>query len=94
MRSTKYQNKKRKNASLLKKKDKIFLFAKNLKRKNKNKKLKSIKIEVFLIKKIKKLKNYELNLFKNVKIYLIFNISLLKSIDSNTSIQEIFQYIT
>ena len=65
---------------------------KNLKRKNKNKKLNSIKIEAFFIKRIKRFKNYKLNLFKNVKIHSIFNISLLKSIDFNAFIQETFHY--
>ena len=52
----------------------------------------SIKIEAFFIKKIQKFKSYELNLFKNVKIHLIFNISLLKLVDLNTFIQETFRY--
>ena len=39
------------------------------KNKTKSKKLNYIKIESFFIKKIKKTINYELNLFKNVKIY-------------------------
>ena len=87
-----YINKKRKNASLLKEGNKIYLFTKNLKRKDKRKKLNFVKIEAFFIKKIKKLKNYELNLLKNAKVHLIFNISLLKSIDFNTFIQETFHY--
>ena len=62
--------------------------------KKKNKKLNSIKVEAFFIKKIKKFKNYELNLSKNAKIHSIFNISLLKLIDSNTFIQETFCYNT
>ena len=51
-----YINKKRKNAFLLKKKNKIYLFAKNLKKKNKNKKLNFVKIETFLLKRLKNLK--------------------------------------
>ena len=81
-----YINSKRKNASLLKEKNKIYLLTKNFKKKNKNKKLNLIKIETFCIKKVKKSKIYELNLLKNVKIHLIFNISLLKLIDFNTLI--------
>lgn len=38
------------------------------------------------MKEIKKSKNHELNLFKNVKVKLIFNIFLLKLIDLNTFI--------
>ena len=51
-----------------------------------------IKIELFFIKKIKKTINYELNLLKNVKVYSIFYISLLKSIDFNIFIQKTFYY--
>ena len=90
--SSKYVNDKRKNVSLLKEEDKIYFFTKNLKRKNKSKKLNSIKVEAFLVRKIKKLKSYELHLFKNVKIHSIFNIFLLKLIDLNIFIQETFYY--
>ena len=91
--STRYVNKRRKDAPLLKKRNKVFLLTRNLKRKGKSKKLNSIKIEAFFIKEIKESKSYELNLSKNVKIHSIFNIFLLKSIDSNTFIQETFHYI-
>ena len=77
---------------MLKKKNKGFFRTKNLKKKIKNKKLNLIKIEIFFIKKIKKFKIYELNLSKNVKIHLIFNIFLLKLIEFNTFIQKIFRY--
>ena len=87
-----YTNKKRKNTPLLKKRNKMYLFTKNLKRKDKNKKFNSIKVEAFFIKKIKKRNNYELNLSKNVKIHLIINISLLKLIDFNTFIKKTFYY--
>ena len=76
----------------MKKKNKVYLFAKKLKNKNKNKKLNFIKIKAFFIKKIKRFKNYKLNLFKNAKVHSIFNISLLKSIDFNIFIQETFHY--
>ena len=69
-----------------------YIFLKKILKKNKNKKLNSIKIEAFFVKKIKKLKSYELNLLKNVKIHSIFDIFLLKSIDFNTLIQETFHY--
>ena len=85
-------NKKRKNALLLKEENKIYFLTKNIKKKSKNKKLNFVKIEAFFIKRIKRFKSYELNLFKNAKIYLIFNISLLKLIDLNTLIQETFHY--
>ena len=87
-----YVNKKRKNASLLKEENKIYFFAKNLRKKNKNKKLNFTKVEIFFIKKVKKFKSYELNLLKNAKIHSIFDIFLLKSIDLNIFIQETFHY--
>ena len=69
--------------SLLKKRNKIYLYTKNLKIKKLNKKLNHMKIESFLIKEFKERINYELKLFRNVKIHLIFHINLLKLIDSN-----------
>ena len=79
----------------LKKKNKIYLNTKNLKYKKnqkRNKKFNYVKIESFFIKIIKKSINYELNLSINVKIFSIFHIFLLKSIDSNTFIQNTFYY--
>ena len=91
--STKYQNKKRKMTPLLKKGDKVYLFTKNLKiNKKKSKKLDHVKVESFFIKIIKGRINYELNLLENAKIFLVFHISILKSIHSKTSIQITFQY--
>ena len=64
---------------------------KNLKYKKKNrkrnKKFDQIKIELFFIKIIKKLINYELNTSKNVKVFSIFHVSFLKSIDSKIFIK-------
>ena len=80
----------------LKKRNKVYLSTKNLKYRKKNKKrskkLDSIKIESFFIKTIKESINYELNLSANVKVFSIFHVFLLKSIDSNTFIQNIFHY--
>ena len=94
--SIKYQNKKRKMTYQLKEKDKIYLNTKNLRYKKKNrkrsKKFDQIKIESFFIKTIKKSINYELDLLKNVKVFSIFHISFLKSIDSKISIQNTFHY--
>ena len=94
--SIRYQNKKRKIASQLKEKNKVYLNTKNLKYKKKNKKrskkLDSIKIESFFIKTIKESVNYELDLSTDVKVFSVFHISLLESADSDTSIQNIFHY--
>ena len=87
-----YQNKKKKMTFQLKKRNKVFLFTKNLKIKKSNKKLNHVKVEPFLIKNQKSKINYKLELFKNTRVYSIFYISLLKLIDFNTFIQENFHY--
>ena len=74
------------------KKNKIYLFTKNLKIKKSNKKLNHVKIESFFIKNQKSRINYEFELSQNTRIHSIFHISLLKSIDSNTFIQKNFHY--
>ncbi len=90
--SVKYQNKKRKTIFQLKKKNKIYLFTKNLRTRKLSKKLNYIKIELFFVKKTKKSVNYKLDLLKNVKVFSVFYILLLKSADSSTFIQKIFYY--
>ena len=94
--STKYQNRKRKIESQLKKRDKIYLITKNLRYRKKNrkrsKKLNQVKVESFFIKAIKESINYELKLSQNARIFSIFHISLLESTNSNTSIQDTFHY--
>ena len=91
--STTYQNKKKKITPLLKKKNKVYLFTKNLKiNKRKNKKLNHVKVEPFFIKNVKGRVNYELNFSIDVKIFLVFHVSILKSTHSNTSIQITFRY--
>jgi len=70
----------------------MYLLTKNLKIKKKSKKLNYVKVESFFIKAIKKLVNYELDLLKDAKVFLVFHISLLKSVDFSTSIQGIFHY--
>jgi len=70
----------------------MYLLTKNLKIRKKSKKLDHVKIESFFIKAVKKSINYELDLLKNVKVFLVFHISLLESVDSSTFIQETFHY--
>ena len=88
----KYINKKRKIALLLKKENNVYLFTKNFKVKKSNKKLNHVKVRSFFIKKIKGLRTYELNLFKEIKVFSVFDILLLKSIDLSTSIQKKFHF--
>jgi hypothetical protein len=45
-----------------------------------------LKSSHFFIKTIKKLVNYELDLLKNAKVFLVFYISLLELVDLSTSI--------
>ncbi len=78
--------------SQLKKRNKMYLLTKNLKIRKKSKKLNHVKIESFFIKKVKRSVNYELDLLKNAKVFLVFHISLLKSADLSTSIQKTFHY--
>ncbi len=71
----------------------MYLLTKNLKiKKLKKRKLNYVKVELFFIKIIKKSMNYKLDLLKNVKVFSIFYILLLKSIDLNISIQKTFYY--
>jgi hypothetical protein len=70
----------------------MYLLTKNLKIRKKSKKLNHVKIESFFIKAVKRSVNYELDLLKNAKVFLVFHISLLESADPNTSIQKTFHY--
>ena len=92
LKSEKYVNKKRKEDSQLKEKNKVYLLIKNLTTKRFNKKLNHAKIESFFIKTVKESVNYELNLFKNTYIHSIFYINMLESVDFSTSIQKEFYY--
>jgi hypothetical protein len=51
-----------------------------------------VKVESFLVKKAKGPINYELDLLKDAKVFLVFHILLLEPIDLNTPIQETFHY--
>jgi predicted lactoylglutathione lyase len=92
IRSTKYQNKKRKMAPQLKERNKMYLLTKNLKIRKKSKKLDHVKVESFFIKAVKGPINYELDLPKDAKVFSVFHISLLESADLSTPIQETFHY--
>jgi len=70
----------------------VYLLTKNLKIRKKSKKLNHVKVEPFFIKKVKESVNYELDLSKDAKVFLVFHISLLKSADPSTLIQETFHY--
>ena len=88
----KYVNKKRKEDSQLKERNKVYLLIKNLTTKRLNKKLNHTKIESFFIKTVKRSVNYKLSLFKNIRIHSIFHINMLESVDFSTFIQKKFHY--
>ncbi len=70
-----------------------YLLRWNIKTKRSSNKLNHMKLESFEILEEKRLINYELNLSASMKIHSVFHISLLKSADSNTSIQAEFSEI-
>jgi len=70
----------------------MYFLTKNLKIRKKSRKLNHVKIESFFIKEVKKSVNYELDLPKNARVFLVFHISLLESADLSTSIQKTFHY--
>jgi len=84
---TLYANKKRDSEFTFKKKDKVYLLRRNIKMKKSSNKLNHTKLESFEILEEKKSINYELNLSASMRIYSVFHIFLLKSTDSNSSIQ-------
>ena len=92
LKSEKYVNKRRKEDSQLKEKDKVYLLIRNSITKRFNKKLNHTKIKSFFIKAIKKSVNYKLSLLKNIRIHSIFYINMLESVNSNTFIQKEFYY--
>ena len=82
-----YANKKRNKEFTFKKKNKVYLLRWNIKMKRSSNKLNHMKLKSFEILEEKRSINYELNLSAFMKIHLIFHIFLLKSADSNSSIQ-------
>ena len=72
---------------------KIYLLTKNLRiKKSRICKLNHIKVESFLIEKIKKSFNYQLQLLTDIKIHSVFYIFLLKSADAEILLQITFHY--
>jgi hypothetical protein len=70
----------------------MYLLTKNLKIRKKSRKLNHVKIKSFFIKEVKKSVDYELDLSRDARVFLVFHISLLKSVDFSTSIQKTFHY--
>ena len=86
-------NKKWKTVSELKMRNKIYLLIKNLRvKKSRICKLNHVRVESFLIEKIKESINYQLQLSADIKIYSVFHIFLLKSVNAEISLQITFHY--
>ena len=84
--ATYHANKHRFENSNLKKRNKIYVLRKNIATTRSNKKLDQIKIESFdIVKNIRDI-SYELKLLDQIKIYLVFHKSLLKSTSTKISI--------
>ncbi len=81
-----YANKKKDRKFILKERNTVYLFKRNIKIKKLSNKLNYIKLESCKTLETKKLVNYKLNLLAFMQINLIFFIFLLKSADLNTLI--------
>lgn len=86
------QNKKRKIIFQLKEGDKVYLLGKNIKKRKKYRKLDYVKIEIFFIKAKNKTLSFKQKLSKNVKLYFVFYVLLLKITDFKILIQNMFHY--
>jgi hypothetical protein len=75
---TKYANRKRLKGLTLKGGDKVYLLQRNIKLDKPTKKLDAVKLGPFKILRQKGLVNYELELSKRMRIYLVFYVSLLE----------------
>ncbi|CAA9317827.1 hypothetical protein AVDCRST_MAG94-1309 [uncultured Leptolyngbya sp.] len=88
-------DKKRKMAPQLKKGDKVYLNAKNLRTKSpRTKKLENVKVGPFLIKEQRGPVNYQLELPPDAKIHPVFHVSLLEPADPAIPVQTTFHYQT
>jgi hypothetical protein len=77
-RMTMYANCKRLKGPTLKGGDKVYLLRRNIRSDKPTKKLDAVKLGLFKILKKKGPVNYELELPKKMRIYLVFYVSLLK----------------
>ena len=85
----KYINKKRIKGSTLKERDLVYLLRKNIKTKRLSEKFNHIKLRPFIIKEKLKAIMYRLILPKDIKIYLVFYVSLLESTLKNTKLTKL-----
>ena len=89
----------KKDGPQFKKGDKVYLLINNLRIKRSSKKLDYRKVGLFLIKIVKKLRDikqparsYKLDLLRDARIHLVFDIRFLKLVDSDILLQIIFYY--
>ena len=86
-------DKRRKTAPQLKKGDKVYLNAKNLRTKTpRTKKLENVKVGPFFIKEQRGPVNYQLELPPDAKIHPVFHVSLLEPADPAIPVQTTFHY--
>ena len=78
-----YYNFKKIREPILKKKNSVYLLRKNIKIKRLSLKLNYIKLELYSIKEVLETITYKFKLFDEIRIYLVFYISLLESILRN-----------
>ena len=78
-----YYNFKKIREPILKKKNSVYLLRKNIKIKRLSLKLNYIKLELYSIKEVLETITYKFKLFDEIRIYLVFYISLLESVSRN-----------
>jgi hypothetical protein len=87
-RMTMYANRKRLEGPTLKGGDKVYLLRRNIRSDKPTKKLDAVKLGPFKILKKKGPVNYELELPKKIRIYLVFHISLLELATPDATLQQ------
>ena len=85
---TKYANRKRIEGLTLKGGDKVYLLQRNIKSDKLIKKLDAVKLGPFKILRKKGPVNYELELPKRMRIYLVFHVSLLELVTLDATLQQ------
>ena len=91
-RATNHADRKRRDGPQLKKGDRVYLSAKNLKTKKPSKTLDAKRVGPFLIKAPRGPVNYELELPGGTKIHRVFYVSLLTPADQSILLQNTFEY--
>ena len=83
---TKYINRKRLEGPTLKEGDKVYLLRRNIRSDKPIKKLDTVKLGPFKILRKKRPVNYELELPKRMRIYLVFYVLLLEPVTPDATL--------